>query len=363
MFQFSANVPGSGKTILAEAPGVIFNGQEPGVMSGGQNEDEMRKKLTSFLAQSSDARDGGYYLLLDNIKGRLSSEALEGFLTAKVWRDRLLGSNRMGSWENNAIVAVTANNLVLSPDLARRQLTIRLESDLPNPSARELPSFKNTLLDNRSQLIWALLVLVQNWLAKGCPKTTRRLGSFDDWSANLGGILEGAGIGSDFLLKTENKALTIDEPWEDFVRAWQSSPTVGLQRQKTSELLRFADSCGILLADKSGNGSGRATALGRKLQRLHTVPFETPKGLVRLVGESYGNGTVWTLVPISKKNAENDDKSSKSSNNPDSDDVVRGGEKLQTQNSKAPKTLISSASLEKKSSTESLPLADIEVDL
>ncbi|MBB5277741.1 hypothetical protein HNR26_003830 [Rhizobium rosettiformans] len=47
----------------------------------------------------------------------------------------------------------------------------------------------------RSELIWSLCVLIRNWVAKGMPDGSKKLGSFEDWARVTGGILEAAGIG------------------------------------------------------------------------------------------------------------------------------------------------------------------------
>ena len=58
------------------------------------------------------------------------------------------------------------------------------------------PDLRTCIKENRGAIIWAALVLVQNWMSKGRSKPSekvQRLGGFENWSEVVGGILETAG--------------------------------------------------------------------------------------------------------------------------------------------------------------------------
>ena len=85
--------------------------------------------------------------------------------------------------------------------MARRTSRIRLVPSTEHPEDRPASDFRNADLpswvkENRNRLMYALIILVQNYLAKGRPQPERvkPLGSFESWSMTIGGILECAGI-------------------------------------------------------------------------------------------------------------------------------------------------------------------------
>lgn len=103
----------------------------------------------------------------------------------------------------SCVWAMTGNNPKLSDEFVRRRISIELDSRMENPWLRDQHAFKHPNLrewvrNNRRRLIWACLVLIQNWVTQGHPDAggeIPRLGSFEDWSRVIGGILESAGIG------------------------------------------------------------------------------------------------------------------------------------------------------------------------
>jgi hypothetical protein len=102
----------------------------------------------------------------------------------------------------------------------------RLDAKVPRPERRT--GFKHDPLGPwvdtmRGELLWAVLVLVQHWLAEDRPLfTARRLASFEAWSKIVGGILEAGGIPS-FLANVDTFTARADSEtrtWEHFVDAW-----------------------------------------------------------------------------------------------------------------------------------------------
>jgi hypothetical protein len=77
---------------------------------------------------------------------------------------------------------------------------------------------------NRGELIWAALVLVQNWISNGSPLPTGNptIGMFEGWCNTMGGILEVNSIPG-FLLNLNDVYTASDVEiavWRSFTEAW-----------------------------------------------------------------------------------------------------------------------------------------------
>jgi len=138
---------------------------------------------------------------------------------------RILGESRMGNYLNHALWLMTGNNPKLSMEIARRAIRIRIDPKQDRPWLRtefKHPKLVKWTLENRSKLIHAVLVLVQNWIAVDRPQGTATLGSFESWAEVTGGILNAAGIdgflGS--LAELYENADAEGQAWREFIAAW-----------------------------------------------------------------------------------------------------------------------------------------------
>ncbi len=216
---FDAPTPGSGKTLLAGCLGLIFTGAPPAVMTPARSEEEWRKRITSIL------RGGAAVALFDNIKHRLTSEALAGLLTSTVWADRLLSKNEEIKLPARTIWMLTGNNIELDTDIGRRAVAVRLDAMMDRPWDRA--NFRHPLpewaMRHRHELVWACLVLVRHWIASGRPDFKGKpLGSYEEWCRIVGGVLQTAGI-SGFLDNRERLHERMDvesAEWREFTSAW-----------------------------------------------------------------------------------------------------------------------------------------------
>src|SRR5262249_12525137 len=109
-FAASANAEGAGKTLLLSFGMVAKLGFVPAAATP-TNGEEIPKVTDGAVHQ------GVSILFFDNLKGHLSSGALEAFLTANTWRYRLLGTTNYSETVNNVSVYLTANFATYSPDL------------------------------------------------------------------------------------------------------------------------------------------------------------------------------------------------------------------------------------------------------
>lgn len=218
-----ANGPGSGKTLLAEVNTAIATGTVPGLIAPAGDEEEMRKRITSFLSE------GHCNIILDNVNKEINSGVLASAITGEKWQDRPLYGSRIVTLPNRATWQITANNPRLSLEVARRCIRIRLLGN-ERPWERQEAAYKHPqllkwVLDNRKVLIGHIATIVQNWFSSGCPRPQRTLGSFESWSAVIGGILESGGVGG-FLSNCVDLYSDSDpetQEWEEAVEAWWAS--------------------------------------------------------------------------------------------------------------------------------------------
>lgn len=189
-FIFVANAEGAGKTLLVKCATVPVLGYAP-TGTKPNDEDEMRKTL---LAAVLEARP---VIFFDNAKRHVTSEALEGFLSAQYYEGRILGQTKNFRGENNAVVFITGNACTVSPDLRRRSLFCELFLEAERAEDRV---FQNNLevpmlLERRDEILAALWALIVDWDKHRRPKPSRSNSSFPDWSNIIGGIVEHAGYG------------------------------------------------------------------------------------------------------------------------------------------------------------------------
>jgi hypothetical protein len=187
---------GSGKGKVANAVSLISTGRPLPVMSPVKSADEWRKRITSTL------REGATFICFDNLEDRLDNESLAAALTAEIWRDRELGKSSNLELPQRATWAATGNNIMVGGDLARRCYLIRIDTGMAQPWLRtnfRHPDLEKWVRENRSNIIGAALTLARAWFAAGQPKGGNPIiGSFENWSRVIGGVLAHVEIG-DFL--------------------------------------------------------------------------------------------------------------------------------------------------------------------
>ena len=177
-FAMDAPVQGSGKTLLASCVAALATGHVPEIWphTAGRDDEEIRKRLFAAL------RDGTTALIWDNITGVFNSAALAAAITAPVLRDRVLGRSESLSIPNRALLLLTGNNLCPAGDLPRRIITIRIDPGTDAPFARQFDLDPlDYVLDHRTELACAALVLIRGWLSSGAARAEGRMASFEAW--------------------------------------------------------------------------------------------------------------------------------------------------------------------------------------
>jgi putative DNA primase/helicase len=187
--------PGTGASLLIESLALATSGSLPGALGAVEDDNEMRKQITSKL------RNSEAWVLLDNVNVELKSASLAKALTCGVWEDRILGVSKTLRVPIRNVWVATANNLELSLELARRTYWIRLDARVARPWERPTeefthPDLKGWVREQRAVILSALLTLGRYWFLQGkpVPEGAPVMGSFESWSKTLAGVLSAAGV-------------------------------------------------------------------------------------------------------------------------------------------------------------------------
>ena len=218
LYLLDAPTRGTGKTLLADTVAFVTLGGPASVMALPHDDDEIEKRITSFLLA------GTSLVILDNVNS-LRSAALAAALTTTEWSGRMLGMSRIVRVRNGATWLATGNNVDLSDELARRIAPIRLDAGVARPEDRvdfRHPDLIAWVRSERPAIVSACVSLVRAWIDAGQPGGAASLGRFEAWARVLGGILDVAGIPG-FL---SNRARALDEAdrdtgdWTALCAAW-----------------------------------------------------------------------------------------------------------------------------------------------
>ena len=162
----------------------------PALIVMAPDESERQRQILALLLRTPVAT------ILDNAT-HLGGSALASVLTSPVFHGRLIGSSALGSAPNRCLWLATANNPVLSDEIVRRTIEIRVDANAEDPTKGR--KFRHSKLEewakkNRRELAQAALTIIQDWIAKGCSPGNQGFGGFEEWASILGGILQNAGI-------------------------------------------------------------------------------------------------------------------------------------------------------------------------
>ena len=263
--------PGTGATLMVDAIATVLTGVGVSVMTEGSSEEEWRKRLTSQLRRSP------FLIAIDNLRQPLNSSALAAALTAPFWEDRILGVSEIVRLPIHTVWVATGNNPVLSNEMARRVVRIRLDAGVDQPWRREgfrHPDLIGWVQHHRAQLVHAGLVLCQAWIAEGRPSGGRRIGSYENWSHAIGGVLGVVGI-EGFLANQDEVLAAVDgeaAEWRSFVSAWWAR--FGQVEVGTKELFDVAQQLEGLTTLGTGNEHSQRTRLGKALGKMRDRVFD-----------------------------------------------------------------------------------------
>ena len=211
---------GTGKGKLLNACAYPFLGHDVPTMAAAKDDDEWRKRITTSLM------NGNTHLVIDNVNHELDSGSLASAFTQPVWEDRTLGANRQVKIPIRTIWGITANNIKMSQELARRSLWIRLDANVEKPWERTEFKHKNLMgwaRVNRDALATAAITFIRAWIDRGMTLYDwRTKGSYESWAGVMGGILDAVGIPGFLENETElyERVVSKNDLLIDFVKAW-----------------------------------------------------------------------------------------------------------------------------------------------
>ncbi len=214
-----ATVQGTGKTLFVTVVAIMSTGRPAATMSAPDSDEEWRKQITAQLLQ------GASMIVVDNVRGRLQSAPLEQALTTSTWQDRVLGQSKQVEIPQRATWVATGNNIQPKGDMLRRVYTIRMDAEMERPwMGREfqIDDLESWTKGHRGELVASALTLARSWFSGGCPEpSVEALGSFEQWTRTVGGILEHAGV-EGFLDNLDDMMDKVDQEsaeWSGFLEA------------------------------------------------------------------------------------------------------------------------------------------------
>jgi len=290
-----ASGQGAGKGLLAKTLLSISCDGGIGIIPPPRDEEEIRKAITARL------REGRAAFLIDNVT-RLDSAVLSAALTADIWDDRLLGRNQTVRLPIRWVWAATGNNAIVSTDIARRAIRIRLTPEDERPWLRRdfrHPELSAWTAKHRGELIYAALTLIQAWVAAGRPEAdVTPLGSFENWTRVMGGILQHAGVPGFLgnILEFYELADSESAVWREFLEVWWQR--YGDKKVKVSELFPLALEIENFDLGKGATERAQKITFGRKIAAMRDRIFNGKK--ICSAGIEHKT-TCWRLVLIKQR--------------------------------------------------------------
>jgi len=202
-----ASTAGSGKTLLAQCLAAVAGEKSPAVMTGCEDDAEMRKRLVAL------GRRGAAVIVLDNLSGHFESDALCAWLTSECLSDRILGVSEDVQVRTGGLLVVTGNNVVLKGDLCRRILTCRIEANSETPWKRAFgldPA--QYCREHRLELVAAGLTVLRYYMKQKNPLQDRTA-SFEDWSDTIRRAV--VGVARDGLMDVTDPVESIDVAYDE----------------------------------------------------------------------------------------------------------------------------------------------------
>src|SRR5262249_42222547 len=127
---FTSPAAGTGKSLLVDLAAILATGRRMPVISPGQTEEELEKRLGAALLA------GDVAISLDNCEHHLEGVFLCQAPTRQKLNNRLLGRSKNVETPVNAIIFATGNNITIAGDLTRRTLMCALDAHCEHPERR-----------------------------------------------------------------------------------------------------------------------------------------------------------------------------------------------------------------------------------
>lgn len=281
LFVITKPSPGEGAGLLVDIVSLVSGGRSASITDpNGKDAAEWRKILISGL------REGAILLNLDNldINATFDSPVIAGFLTAAIYKDRLLGQSATLEFENTMILFLTGRNVKIGGDIPRRTVLVEMEAldldKLHNPTLRD---FKHSniiswIKENRGTLVSKIFTMYRAWVLAGRPADkVPQIGKFEKWCDVVGGVLQFAGVNG-FLCNRDtiwNEMDSESDEWQEFAAAWYAA--AGERKMKAIELQTMIRQHADLIhamPDAVQKATARgAKSVGRAISSQRDVPL------------------------------------------------------------------------------------------
>lgn len=230
MFLVSAPERGSGKSLLTEIVGAVYGAAD---MPHEADPTELKKQITTKLLETTEP-----VVVVDNVPNGhyLGNHVWATLLTKRRWEDRILGSTKQVCLTQDRVWWASGNNIGVADDMWTRHYPVRIDPQQPNPEQRsgwrsEEVTGPGVYLGNwlageggqepnAWRVLYALLVLVMDWVAAGMPEADIVNRSFTAWARRVGGFLAHHGIGEVGRPPAEEANDENADRWSAFYTAW-----------------------------------------------------------------------------------------------------------------------------------------------
>ncbi len=228
LYIIQANRERAGKDYLAGCVGIIYENtdtEQPPISDLKTNsDDENRKRIFSSLL----ANEQRYHS--SNNKGNINNSFFEGILTNKTPSDRILGSMKSSTVNNEIDFSLSGNiGLTYSPDLHNRARVINLFFGEEDANAREfpIPDLKGYIRKNREKILSSIDTLFISWYKAGMPEYENVLfSSFPEWARVVGGVMSYHNLGNP-TLKQEYEEIGGDTETQDMKKLFRYCKDLG----------------------------------------------------------------------------------------------------------------------------------------
>jgi len=208
-FLLEAPAAGTGKSKLAMVTATIAGGPAVQTLNIEQKDaTEMGKLLVSIGSSPRLPR----VVLFDNIKGQMGWAPFDLTLSLRTIAGRVLGQSRTLNVPSDITWFGTSNQATLTPDMARRTLTIRLDARTARPTERRgfrIEDIEGYATAHRARLMPRAMGILRAYLLAGAPRQTLEagLGGYQAWSALVRGCVRWLGYDDPGLVIKDTMAL------------------------------------------------------------------------------------------------------------------------------------------------------------
>ena len=313
----AAHNPGDGKTLLAKVFALLADGDAVIVPWG--NGPKFGEDLLAAL--DSDCR----VVIVDNVRGELGGPGIEALITSRKLRGNLkYEGSRV--FVNDKLIIVTGNNVIVTPDMARRVMRILVDrKGQPQPS--DMPDLEALIPRERGRLLGMVKAILTAWDGTVLPVQGHK--SFEQWAGTVGGILSACGAISEPLRLIDPDAIAADHDadtirWGGLLDTWHSK--LGEGAWSASEIV---GACGTTMVKGAVNNfpgdpqralglalssmNGRVLCgyrISREKQRIYTPGGEKDVNVYRLrkVLESVDNDCTLSVLSSRSLTREREEK-------------------------------------------------------